>query len=112
MPYRAKSTLAHPRFACSEGEILKGCPPDLLAQFIKDKCVEFFGTPEEAMVGFEIEDALSILDRAELIALIKRNGLGPPVIQPMRSWTDEMLRSAIREASPDIAKLHFTDVPE
>lgn len=105
MPYVAKTLIAHYQYTCQEGKPCNNCPPRLLAQFIKDGLVTFVGVPDEPIPGFEdVDDPLSSLTRPELLQVVKSNQL-TNFFTPMKSWSDEQIRTAIREVTPSLGKL-------
>jgi len=110
MPYKAKVHIAHNTFTCEQGKKVSNCPPSLLRQFIKDGIVEMDGDPDEPEEGFEgaFEDSLSNFDRQELFAIIRANGLKNS-IPVAKSWSDEQIRTAIREVA-DVSKLKLPGV--
>ena len=81
-----------------DGQILGRCPPALLKQFVRDGIVQMVGEPDEPIAGFEhtVSDALTDLSRTELLQMIRKNSWP---IQPMKSWSDEQIRTTIREVA-------------
>lgn len=106
--YRAKTLIVHSSgYVCHEGKSLEKCPPALLKQLIKDGLVDIVdgGAPEEMLV--KDNDALSRLNRTELINVLKLNNL-IQIVGARQSWTDEQIRQGIRNVTPDVDKLVFT----
>lgn len=107
MPYKAKTVIAHHQYNCLEGKDLVGCPANLLRQFVKDGLAEFYGNPDEPEEGFAeaFQDILTEMNRDELKRFMKINGLAS-IIPVAKSWTDEMIRQAIREVvGADMGKM-------
>lgn len=103
--YVAKSLIVHPRpFVCHENHILHNCPPDLLAQFIRDDIVKLVGEggPPESLIPDH--DILSGYSRSELILVMKLNEL-QKLIHAKQNWSDEQIRQGIRNVWPDLSTL-------
>lgn len=104
--------IAHYQYTCQEGKPLLGCPPKLLQQFIRDGLTEFKGEPDEAIPGFEdtTSDCLGPLSRQQLLIIIRDNEL-KKFFTPMKSWSDEQIRTAIREVVADLEELKMPAAP-
>ena len=95
MPWIAKTTICHPECPTFEqGKVVDGIKPTLLRQFAKVGVIQQIGDPYEPIEGFEDDDPLSVLNRQQLLRLIKSKAL--PVV-PMKSWTDQQLRTTVRQ---------------
>jgi hypothetical protein len=95
MSWIAKTTICHPDCPTFEqGKVVDGIKPALLRQFAKDGVIQQIGDPDEPIEGFEEEDALNRLDRQGLLRLAKSKALP---ITPMKSWTDQQLRTTVRQ---------------
>ena len=95
MPWIAKTTICHPDCPTFEqGKPVDGIKPALLRQFAKDGVIQQIGDPDEPIEGFEDDDPLSGLNRQQLLRLIKAKSL--PIV-PMKSWTDQQLRTTVRQ---------------
>ena len=110
MPYRAKVMICHSKFTCLEGAMLAACPPSLLRQFINDDVVEMVGDPDQPEPGFEdaFADMLSEMDRNGLKNVIRWNNL-QKLVPVMTSWSDEQIRTTIRQVVQDLGDLVIVD---
>lgn len=113
MPFIAQSNIAGvskagESFTLEQGKSADHLPADLLQQFIKDKVIKQVGAVDEAVPGFEETDALSVLNRKQLLGVMRDN-FPKGTFTVLKSFSDEQLRAMLRKITPDVNLLKLPE---